>query len=151
MQRAQSLVAEAVKLTMDGKSVDLSRKIDEFLASNSRLSGQDIIAEFKSEGKTLMHLAASSGYGEVVAMHLSKVPVKSAVVNLADDLGFTPLINATVSESIASMAALLDNQANVNRETKEGATAVHFAAADRSLERMGMLINAGAKVSVMPR
>ena len=149
MRRAQAWFAEAVKLTMEGKSADLSRKIDEYLASNSRITVQDIITEFKSEGKTLIHLAASSGYSEVVAMLISKAPVKSAIANLADDRGFTPLINATVSESAPSMSAFIEIGANVNGETKEGATALHFAAADGSLERMEMLIKAGAKLNVM--
>ena len=149
MRRAQAWFAEAVKLTMEGKSADLSQKIDEYLAKNNRITGQDIITEFKSEGKTLIHLAASSGYSEVVTMLISKVPVKSAIANLADDRGFTPLINATVSESVPSMTAFLEIGANVNSETKEGATALHFAAGDGSLERMGMLLDAGARINVM--
>jgi len=149
MRRAQAWFAEAVKLTMNGKSAELSRKIEEYVRTNGRITAQDIISEFKSEGKTLIHLAASSGFNEVVDMLLSKVPVRSQVANLVDDRGFTPLINATVSESTASMSALLAAGAKVNSETKEGATALHFAAADGSLERMAMLIDAGAKLSVM--
>ena len=119
---------------MDGKSVDLL-KIDEYLASN----------EFKSEGRRSCTCSVLK-HGEVVVMLLSKVPVKSAVVNPADDRGFTPLF---CSERINCLhGSLLDNQANVNRETKEGSDGCNCRRR-RVFGENGHVDHVGAKVSVM--
>lgn len=149
MREAQKWFAQSIQLVMDGKAGELETKMEDYLRKHIRLTTKDIIIGFKSEGKTLMHLAASSGHLSVLEMILSKVPIKSEVANLVDEKGFSPLINATISESSAAMNALLDVGAKVATVTNDGASALHFAAADGSLERMGILLNAGSDLKVM--
>lgn len=149
MREAQKWFATSIRLCMDGKEQELEAKIEEYLRKNPRLTAKDIIIGFKSEGKTLMHLAASSGHLNILELILKKVPIKSEVANLVDEKGFTPLINATISESSGAMNTLLEVGAKVNSITNDGASSLHFAAADGSLERMGILLNKGADLKCM--
>jgi ankyrin repeat protein len=134
---------------MDGKESEVQRKIEEYLRSNTKITGQEMVLGFKSEGKTLIHIAASSGHVGIVDIILNTCTIKSQVVNLADDRGFTPLMNATLSESDECMTALIKAGAKINSVTKDGASALHFAAADGSIERMRLLFEAGADVKQM--
>ena len=107
MREAQKWFATSIRLCMDGKEKELEATIEDYLRKKPQLTPKDIIIGFKSEGKTLMHLAASSGHLNILELLLKKVPVKSEVCNLVDDKGFTPLINATVSESSSAMNELI--------------------------------------------
>lgn len=149
MREAQKWFAASIRLCMDGKEKELEATIEDYLRKKPQLTPKDIIIGFKSEGKTLMHLAASSGHLNILELLLKKVPVKSEVCNLVDDKGFTPLINATVSESSSAMNELIKVGAKVNSVTKDGASSLHFAAADGSLERMGILLKNGADLKLM--
>ena len=67
----------------------------------------------------------------------------------ADNAGFTPLINATISESIPIMKMLINLGANVNARNNDGATAAHFAAGDGAVERLQILCEAGADLTLL--
>ncbi len=66
-----------------------------------------------------------------------------------DNGGFTPLINATISESVTVMTMLLGLGAEVNARNKDGAAAIHFAAGDGKVERLQVLCDAGADLTLL--
>lgn len=91
------------------------------------------------------------------------------LVNVVDDRGYTPLINATIGESELAMSFLLKHGANgiqyshliqlffvmtfrtaVNARNKDGASAIHFAAADGSVARLELLCNSGSIIDCIP-
>lgn len=74
--------------------------------------------------------------------------MKSAM-SAADNGGFTPLINATISESLPVMSLLLELGAEVNARNKDGASAIHFAAGDGQVERIRILCDAGADLTLL--
>ena len=146
---AQSWFREAIDVCMKGQVDALQSHIEKYLDSNPKISAQDLLTDFKSEGKTLIHVAASSGHHGVLDYLVSKSSKPAELVNVADERGFTPIINATVSESDAAMLLLLQLGANVNARNKDGAAAIHFAAGDGSVSRLKLLCDAGADISVM--
>jgi ankyrin repeat protein len=70
---------------------------------------------------------------------------------MTDKAGFTPLINATIAESLPIMKHLIDLGADVNARNADGAAAIHFAASDGSLERLELLAKHGADLSYMSK
>jgi ankyrin repeat protein len=99
-----------------------------------------------------LHVAASGGHAVIVDYLLSLVKSSNGrknLVNAVDDRGFTPLINATVSESDTIVSSLIQNGVDVNAVNKDGAGAIHFAAGDGSLSRLILLTNAGANIEAM--
>jgi ankyrin repeat protein len=109
---------------------------------------QEIFQSYQSEGKTLMHIAASTGSKSVIEYALNHATDRTGLVNLADERGFTPLMNATISESADIMKLLISNGADVNQRNNDGASALHFAAGDGSLERIALLVEGGGDVTV---
>jgi ankyrin repeat protein len=108
---------------------------------------QEIFQSYQSEGKTLIHIASSTGHESVIQYALNHALNISLLVNLVDDQGFTPLINATISESTEIMKLLLSHGADVNHRNNDGATALHFAAGDGSIERITLLVDAGCDIT----
>ena len=74
----------------------------------------------------------------------SKYPQE--LINLADEDGYTPLIHATISENIELMRYLVSQGADVNAMTKNGASAIHYASNDGSVERISFLLDHGANL-----
>lgn len=151
---AQNFFRDAVDFSLKGNVAELRILVADYLAKNTRVTSQDLLVDFKSEGKTLLHVAASGGHASVVdylITLLKSSKVKKSLINAADDRGFTPLINATVSESDVIMSTLLQNGADVNAVNTDGAGAIHFAAGDGSLSRLTLLTNAGAATQGMSR
>ena len=146
---AQTWFREAIDVCMKGQVDALQSHVEKYLHSNPKISAQDLLTDFKSEGKTLIHVAASSGHHSVLDYLVSKSSKPAELVNIADERGFTPIINATVSESDAAMLLLLQLGANVNARNNDGAAAIHFAAGDGSVSRLKLLCDAGADISVM--
>jgi len=144
LRESQALFKSAIEKCMTGDAGELESLMEGFLAKNPHVSAQQMIVGFKAEGRTLMHMASSSGYPAVVELLLNKASDTKELVSLVDDKGFTPLINASVSESTSIMARLLELGADVNAQNKDGAAAIHFAAGDGSVERLELLILAGA-------
>lgn len=149
---AQNFFRDAVDFSLKGNVTELRTLVTEYLAKNTRVTSEDLLVDFKSEGKTLLHVAASGGHAAVVdylITLLKSSKVKKTLINAADDRGFTPLINATVSESDVIMSTLLQNGAEVNSVNKDGAGAIHFAAGDGSIQRLTILTNVGAAIQGM--
>lgn len=149
---AQNFFRDAVDFCLKGNLADLSALIDDYLIKNIKVNSQDLLLDFKSEGKTLLHVASSGGHAVIVDYFITLLKSshgKKTLINAVDDRGFTPLINATVSESDSIMSTLLLNGADVNAVNKDGAGAIHFAAADGSVPRLIILIDAGARINTM--
>ena len=149
-QDAQAFFKSAVEHAMTGKAAQLEGALGEFLRQSPGLSAQDVLLDFQSEGRTLLHIAAASGHAAVFDLLVGKLDHKgkAALVNRVDDKGFTPLINATIGESATIMARLIKLGAQVNARNRDQAAAVHFAAGDGSVERTKLLIDAGADVTL---
>lgn len=147
---AQEIFRGAIQFTMEGKVDKLDALILEFLKSNQGVSAQDMITDFQSEGRTLLHIATSSGHSNVFDYLIQKLDSDHIVqmINQPDDKGFTPLINATIGENSHIMAKLLELGAQVNARNLDQASAIHFAAGDGSVERMKLLVDSGADISL---
>jgi len=77
-------------MAMEGRSADLDLHIGTYLSSPSHrtVSIMDILVDFKAEGRTLVHMAASGGHVAVLQALLKRVagkPNKHQLANLADD------------------------------------------------------------------
>lgn len=148
----QEIFRTSVQACMEGNIAKLQDAVKSFLDGHPDSTARDVVVGFHSEGKTLLHVACSSGKLEVVECLLdfckgnNNQELKS-IVNLQDDRGFTPLMNATISECIPLMARLIELGADVNARNKEGASAIHFAAGDGSVPRLTVLLEKGAELS----
>lgn len=140
-QAAQRFYGDCVKFIMEGKHDEFCGLLQRYSALNPNVSMQDIFENYHSEGKILLHIAASRGNLHSVELILNKC---INIVNFADNAGFTPIINATISESFDVMSYLIKMGADVERANNDGARAVHFAAGDGSVERLTLLREAGA-------
>jgi len=137
---AQTVFKNAIEAVMAGKKEEFESVLNTFLRDNAHVTALDFLKEFKSEGKTLVHLTATSGYPHILeslfdVLKQDKKAI-SSIVNLTDNQGFTPLMNATISESLEMMRILVKNGASVNMRNNDGAGAIHFAAGDASMERL---------------
>jgi len=144
----QNVFREAIKSCMGGSVAQLKEICTEFLSQNLDYSPEEFFTGFQSEGRTLLHMAASSGHPHMFQYILSQINTPPDVVNVKDLRGFTPLINATISESSDIMKSLLALGADVNLRNNDGAAAVHFAAGDGSVERVRLLHEAGAQLDL---
>lgn len=149
MRLMQELFRNVVKHCMDGNLPEFQTVLQSLLDNQKdpNVTIQELVSEFHSEGKTILHIACSSGKELIVQHLLSRCSDPAKLVNLKDNQGFTPLINATVSESTVIMKELIGLGADVNAQNNDGATALHFAAGDGNLERMALLCAHGAKVN----
>eukprot|EP01033_Poteriospumella_lacustris_P005383 gene5383-3833_t len=148
----QEIFRTAVQACMEGNVSKLQDTVKSFIEGHPDSSPRDVIVGFHSEGKTLLHVACSSGKIDVVNALLAYCcgddnQELKTIANLRDDRGFTPLINATVSESTALMNRLIEVGAVVNDRNNEGASALHFAAGDGSVPRIQLLLEKGADLS----
>jgi len=150
---AQDVFRGCVENTMSGDHLKLQELIRDFARKTPGLSEQDVIMGFQSEGQTLIHIASKSGHEAVFDYVLGCLDgvSRKAAVNKADDKGYTPLINATVSENAKIMSKLLDFGALVNARNQDLAAAIHFAAGDGSVQRTKLLVDAGADVTLTSR
>lgn len=144
-QAAQKFYSDSLNLLVAGKGSEFLEALSTY-TSETQQTAQDIFESYQSDGKYLLHIASSTANVEVVefAMRCSDL----SFVNKPDGHGFTPLINATVAESSSIMSILIKNGADVNASNNDGATALHFAAGDGSVERMTLLCDAGCDLTV---
>jgi len=149
-KEAQSIFKASIEAIMKGDKEAFMSICTSFLSRNIHVRALDFFSEFKSEGKTLLHVAASSGHTHMVQAIFDRCEAgdHKTLCGLRDDNGFTPLMNATVSESLPLMMFLVQQGADVNAQNKDGVAAIHFAASDGSLERMEYLVDKGAKVDL---
>lgn len=148
VRNAQTFFGQAIELCMKGDLTTLKALATEFIKSNPQYKIPEIFQTFQSEGKTFLHIACSSGHLEIFEFIFEKCKNHS-LLNAKDKNGFTPLMNATISESDSIMKFLLEHKANVNIQNNDGASAIHFASSDGSTARMNMLLADGAEVNVM--
>ena len=133
----------------DGSSIKIFQSfMGEFLSENPQSSIDEFFSEFRSEGKTLLHIAASGGNKDIIELALNECKDVKTIINLQDNNGHTSFINATISESLDIMK-LLSNKADINISNKDNATALHFAAGDGSLERVKFLIENNANIDIL--
>ena len=145
---------EAIEKIMAGEEPELATLVSAYIRANKVRDEEDMFASFQSEGRTLLHVAASSGHATMVDFVLGKFRdqnKKRYIVNKADDRGFTSLINATISECDESISILLKAGADVHAKNKDNATAAHFAAGDGSVSRLQTLLDAGCDINTMSK
>ena len=151
-QRAQKFYTDAVNLLVGNDPEDEEKFIallNSYLeAKNNSLVGiQQTFQEYQSEGKTLLHIACGTGKIQAAQTIIDKCPNVASIINLQDNSNYTPIINATICESLPLMQLLIDNGSDVNMTNKDGASALNFASADGSVERMELLVKSGADVN----
>ena len=146
---AQGFFKELIESVMAGQTAEFRSALSQYLEKHPHIDAEDVIKEFQSEGKTILHLASSSGHVESLRCVLEYVIDKRTFVNMQDKDGFTPLIYATISESLDCMRELVVSGADVNMSNKDGAAPIHFAAGDGSLLRAEFLIDSGADTQLV--
>ncbi len=103
---------------------------------------------FRNEnGRTLLAMAVLNGDDKLVRS-LTSLEV-FADVNLADNIGWTPLMLACFNEFDTIAQHLLNNGAYVNLRLETGDTALHFACEKKNQKLIKMLIDAGADVTIV--
>jgi ankyrin repeat protein len=137
---AQTFFKELIQSCMDGDESKFTASMSDYISKNSNVSLEDVVTEFQSEGKTILHIASSSGHFGIVKKILIAFTDTKSIVNKQDDNGFTPLIYATISESTECMLELLKQGAEVNVKNTDGSAPVHFAAGDGSVDRLQLLL-----------
>ena len=100
---------------MSGNVGVMDKAISTYLAEHRHITINDIVVEFKSEGKNLLHIAASSGHEPSLNYFIEKCSASiKGIVDLKDDKGMTAIMNATISENEANMKTLIKAGGNVN-------------------------------------
>jgi len=142
----QELFSKAIKCCMESRLSDLQELLKDFLRRDPSHRAEDLFIGFESEGRTLLHIAASSGHYQIYQFLVDHCPSVRGFVNAADHKGFTPLINATIGESNDIVSSLIKLGADVNWRNNDGAGAIHFAASDGDVPRLKLLCDAGADI-----
>lgn len=152
-QKLQDAFRDCIKSCMDGNLTDFKISLQKLLDGQDHpCTIDELLLEFHSEGKTLFHIACSSGKENIVnyllesLKSLTDVTKSRQFVNLKDTRGYTPLIYATISESYPIMKKLIDLGADVSARNEDGAAAIHFAAGDGNLERVKLLHQSGSGI-----
>lgn len=148
MRAAQQWYAEALQLCIDNNPSKLDAQLEDYLSQNTSITTQTLLEDFKSEGRTLIHVACSTGNVDVISLILNKAAEPQRLVRLADDNGYTALMNATISENLEAMKLVLSKKPEINFTNKDNASAIHFAAGDGSLDRAQLLIDHGADTTL---
>ena len=101
MQEAQTFFKNAIEACMGGKIDELTDMFTKYIEKYNHLTILDIVTDFQSEGKNLIHIAASSGHLSIIKYFVDSIgdDAFKALVNLKDKSGSTPLIYATIAES----------------------------------------------------
>ena len=149
VEESKAFFASAIKLIMDGKEKSFITLFEDFTGSYKEFSSGAIIKEFKSEGKTLVHIASASGKANILKYILEKCDSALDVVNASDLNGYTPLMNATNSGNVETIRLLLLHGAEVNKRNNNGASCVHFAAGDGSTEILSLFFDNGVDIALI--
>lgn len=152
LKTAQNFFKDAVDYSLKGKLIEITQLFDDYLRNDCKVTARDMLLDFKSEGKTLMHVAASGGHSNIVDYFVTLLKSPKGIkdlINAADDRGFTPLINASISEADNIIKTLIQHGADINAVNKDGAGAIHFAAGDGNVARLTLLTEKGANILAM--
>ncbi|XP_038693510.1 26S proteasome non-ATPase regulatory subunit 10-like isoform X2 [Tripterygium wilfordii] len=98
------------------------------------------------DGRSLLHVAASSGHPEVVKL-LADIEESKSVVNCGDEEGWITLHSAVSFGNVEIVEALLSKGADVNLRNNGGRVALHYAAGKGWLKIAELLIAHGAKIN----
>ena len=98
-------------------------------------------------GDTLLHWAASAGFGGIV----QKLLVLGAEVNARNALGMTPLHLATAQGHSDIVELLITKGAEVNVATPQGFTALHMAVYKGHEEVVRVLLDHNAEVNAQDK
>lgn len=152
-RQMQDIFRDAIKAIMDNNLSQLQNAMSRLIEAHPDSSLEEAIAEFHSEGKTLLHIAANSGNLPILRTLLDYCPESNhkKLVNLKDHRGFTPFMNATISENEEMMLFLIGLGAEVNARNEDGANAIHFAAADGNIQRLKVLAEHGGQFHVQSK
>lgn len=147
MKKSKEFFGDLIQATMQG---DMS-KIKSLLEQRSDEVGE-VLKGFQSEGKTIFHIAASSGRANIMRYLLDSLTDESQremVVNTQDKDGYSPLMYATISESGDCMEECLKCGAYVDLVNDNGCSSIHFAAADGNIEGLKILHDYTADMSII--
>jgi ankyrin repeat protein len=147
MKEGRDFFTEAINIISSRSLDEFKSLIQKFKDNQETIETYEILQEFQSEGRTLLHISASYGKSDFVRYILTECKDRQ-VVNQPDKNGMTPLMHATVAESDETMKILIEFGANVNLKNKDSASCAHFAASDGSVPRLQLLVDAGADLSV---
>lgn len=145
----QEFFKECIEACMSNQLQKLKTLIEKYLIENPAVNPTMLIVGFQAEGRNLLHIACSSGHEEILNYILKQCSYDSSneVINIQDDRGHTPLINAVIAENNSMVKTLIKLGANVNMKNKDGNTSAHFAAGDGSVERLEILVDAKADIN----
>ena len=145
-KEAQDVFRECITFAMAGQKDRLEGAVTGFLKAHPDMTAPEMVGGFQSEGRTLLHVSASSGHAPVVDFLLGLLPstARAELINTPDDRGFTPLLNAVIGENDTVTARLIALGGDVKRLNKDDAGCMHFAAGDGSVPRLRLLVEAGA-------
>ena len=125
--------------------------VQKLVENGAEVNGESSIVGKAPNGKigmaklTALHIAAMNGKIEVVNYLLQK----QANINLKSSLGETALFIAVKNGKLAAVQKLVENGAEVNgKNTSEGLTALHVAAAHEYTDMIEYLIEKKATVDV---
>ena len=103
------------------------------------------------DGWTALHLACSRGNARIVAA-LLEADASGDTVNVDDGFGCTPLVLASAGGHEGAVRALLARGALLDRKSRNGWTALHWAAQNRKAGVLGQLCAApGAAAALAMR
>ena len=110
--------------------------------------GEAAAIKADEDGETALHMAALSGCTAEARLLLQH----GADPNLADNKGNSPLIRAAMASGDAGRgvaALLLDAEAEIDHQNKNGATALHFACYGSNVEVAKLLLECGANKNLI--
>ncbi|XP_031400492.1 26S proteasome non-ATPase regulatory subunit 10 [Punica granatum] len=98
------------------------------------------------DGRSLLHVAVSSGKSEVVNI-LCEADQSRSFINKKDEEGWAPLHSAASIGNPQILETLLNNGADINVQNDGGRTALHYAAS-KGWRKIAVLISHGAKINM---
>ncbi|KAI6676882.1 hypothetical protein NL676_037678 [Syzygium grande] len=98
------------------------------------------------DGRSLLHVAASSGHAEIVDV-LSGADQSASVINSKDEEGWAPLHSAASIGNVQIVEILLRKGADVKLKNDGGRTALHYAASKGWLKVAEILMSHGANIN----
>jgi ankyrin repeat protein len=112
-------------------------------------NGADIYAK-DYDGSSVLAKAAFAGNTELVVRigNMMVLENKGVLVNLADDKGFTPLMNAAMNGKTDTVMALRELHAAMDAASQDGDTAAMLAATWGHAETFAVLKNSGADLKI---
>lgn len=113
----------------------------DFIEAESKISENSaIVTQKDSNQRTLLHWAALMGKERLVELLLT---FDSCKIDDEDDTGATPLILATLKNSLPICKMLCDHGANVNHANANGHTPVKYACSKNNKELLSYLLDLG--------